>query len=94
MYKNLYEDTDSIKKYVDADTALAKLALNSKYGKGIQMRNEFIVLHTKGVPAIVRKLAIDYVSKDKENETAVVCINGCVHFVDEKYNEVVRRLFK
>ena len=78
-----YYDTDSIKQM-----------LNAQYGKEVQMRNEFIVLHIDGVPAIARKSAVSYVTKERERGRTFVMVDGNTYYVDEPYDEVVRRLFK
>jgi uncharacterized protein YlzI (FlbEa/FlbD family) len=58
------------------------------------MRNEFIVLHINGEPAIVRKSAVTFVSKEREHGRTFVMADGNTYYVDEQYSEVVRRLFK
>lgn len=89
------EMSNSLKSQYDyVDTDSIKQILNSRYGMEIQMRSEFIVLHINEEPAIVRKSAISYVSREKESGKAIVRVDCNIYYVDEQYGDVVRRLFK
>lgn len=103
-YKYLYEDTDSIKiKYPLTEEArrwYAKCFLNAQYGtmvtnyKENDMRtNDFIVLHSDGMPVMVKKEAIAVLSKLSDGSARVDAGNQ-IWITDDKYNDVVRRLFE
>jgi hypothetical protein len=104
MYKPLYQDTDSV-KYVTELTAeqrkeFMKLFLNSQYGTMVTQYKEndmrikdFIVLHADGQPVMVKKEAITVISKMSDGTTRVE-IDNQIWITDDKYEDVIKRLFE
>lgn len=105
MYKPLYEDTDSV-KYVTELTPeqrkkFMKIFLNSQYGTMVtnykenkDMRiKDFIVLHADGQPVMVKKEAITVLSKMSDGTTRVE-IGEHIWITDDKYEDVIKRLFE
>lgn len=74
-----------------------KTHLASDYGsmtKENDMRiNDFIVLHSEGMPVMVKKEAIAGLSKLSDGSARVDAGNQ-IWITDEKYNDVVKRLFE
>ena len=89
-YSSFYPPISPIRSEV------VKAYLNELYGKGVEsMRNDFIILHTEGKPLLIRKDGIIAVRKSNEGKASITTIAlGYREFVDETYEEVVRKLFK
>lgn len=104
MFKSLYHDTDSV-KYVTELTPeqrkeFMKIFLNSQYGtmvthyKENDMRiKDFIVLHADGQPVMIKKEAITALSKMSDGTTRVE-IGEHIWITDDKYEDVIKRLFE
>ena len=104
QFKPLYVDTDSIKCVSELTPAqreeLMKIFLNSQYDTMItnykenDMRiKDFIVLHADGQPVMIKKSAITTVSKMSDG-TARVEVVTQIWITDDKYKDVVKRLFE
>lgn len=77
--KALYADTDSIKvKENDMER------LNIK---------DFIVLHKSGLPCLINKSRITTIEKNGDGSTMIWGDKNGADFVDEKYEDVIKRLF-
>lgn len=105
MYRALYEDTDSIKDMFPPLTEVQrkqamKYFLNAQYGtmvthyKENDMRiKDFIVLHADGQPVMIKKEAITGISKMLDGTTRVE-IGEHIWITDDKYDDVIKRLFE
>ena len=73
-----------------------KAFLNSIYGKGVEtMRNDFMVLHVDETPLLIRKDAIVGIKKSADGTAGIMTMPlSYFIYVDETYEEVVRKLFK
>ena len=99
-----YHDTDNIKQMYpltyEERRYVAKCFLNAQYGtmvthyKENDMRiKDFIVLHADGQPVMVKKEAITVISKMLDGTTRVE-IDNQIWITDDKYEDVVKRLFE
>lgn len=103
-YKPLYEDTVSIKVMppltAEQKSYIAKCFLNAQYGtmvtnyKENDMRiKDFIVLHADGQPLMIKKDSIETLSKMSDG-TAKIETTNQIWVTDEKYVDVIKRLFE
>ena len=103
MWKDtIYQTTDAIYK---VDEQKMKLYLNALYGKQCSMfkftngkgekgmnRDNYLVLHFNDTPILINKNAIIFIEPDGDN-TEIKLLDKPSFIVDERYQEVVRRLF-
>lgn len=98
-------DTLKVVRPTAKERLAMKLYLNSVYGKmlssmkwtdgkennGMRIK-DFIVLHADGQPVMIKKEAITVVSKMSDGTTRVE-IDNQIWITDDKYEDVIKRMF-
>lgn len=80
MIENLYNDTDSVKQY-----------LNTKYGKEAGMK-DYIVVHLDNRTGIIFKNSIDAILEREDGASLIV--KGYSVFCTDKYKDIVAKVLK